>query len=78
VSIFDIVPFLITMLWRGTRLKSIEQGTATSVTVATSSEIKQGGYYADCLVAEETTSAKLDENNAALFDYCDEVTKQLQ
>jgi hypothetical protein len=78
MNYFQLIVPLISVLWRGQRFKSIEQGAATTVTVATAPEIKQGAYYADCLVAEETANAKLDEDNAALFDCCDEVTMKCQ
>lgn len=55
-------------------------GASTTVTCATlpSAQLNSGAYYSDCVVATESEAAKNEEDAAALFDYCDEVTKQFQ
>lgn len=57
--------------------KTLEQGAATTLTAATlpSNKLKNGGYYRDCVLAEEAESAKNMDDAKALFDYCNEVTK---
>lgn len=61
-------------------LKSPEEGASTSITVAAmpSTELKNGGYYKDCAEFEESDSAQNMEDAVALFDWCDEITKDYQ
>lgn len=73
--LFHAIPGMI----KGTfKFKSIEQGAATNVHVASISDIVNGAYYADCDIAEEYESAKNEEDAKALFEYCDEITKDFQ
>jgi NAD(P)-dependent dehydrogenase (short-subunit alcohol dehydrogenase family) len=58
-------------------LKTPEQGAATTVVVATTPELVNGAYYHNCQVDDPTESAKNDED-ATLFDYCDDVTEIYQ
>jgi retinol dehydrogenase-13 len=72
------------ILWIGLpddlRMKSVQAGASTTVTCAAlpSHELKVAGYYRDCDPYEEYDCAKNEEDMAALFDYCDEVTKMFQ
>lgn len=61
-------------------MKEPEEGAMTQVMVATlpESELKNGAYYADCKVTEETESARNMEDAKRLFEYCDKVTKSFQ
>jgi hypothetical protein len=61
-------------------MKSVQAGASTTVTCAAlpSHELKVAGYYRDCDPYEEYDCAKNEEDMAALFDYCDEVTKMFQ
>ena len=61
-------------------LKTPAQGASTTITVAAlpSNELKNGGYYKDCAEFEESASAQNMEDAQALFDWCDEVTKDFQ
>jgi len=79
----DLTIFLLGVLptlWKkGTvKLKTPEAGAATTVTVASLPSIVGGGYYDDCDVGVESESAKIEEDAKALFDYCDEITKEFQ
>ena len=70
------------LFWSGEslKIKSVEAGAATNVTVATLATDKfvNGAYYEDCELSQESESAKNEEDAKALFDYCDEVTKKYQ
>lgn len=61
-------------------MKTPAAGAGTTVTVATlpSDAFVNGGYYDDCEIGKESDSAKNEEDSKALFDYCDEVTKEFQ
>lgn len=61
-------------------IKTEEQGASTSITVAAlpSHLLSNGSYYKDCVVFEESESARNMEDAKALFDWCDEVTKDFQ
>lgn len=65
---------------RGVKLASSERGarTQTLCAVMPSEELVPGGYYADCLVAEEAESARNMDDAKRLYDYCDEVTRSFQ
>lgn len=60
--------------------KPISVGASTTITCATlpSDELVPGGYYSNCAIANENDAAKNEEDAAALFDLCDEITKKLQ
>lgn len=60
--------------------KTPSMGASTTVTCATlsSDDLVSGAYYSNCAVATESEAAKNIEDAAALFDYCDEVTKKFQ
>jgi len=58
--------------------KTPEQGASTTITVATTSDLVNGAYYKDCQVFPESESAKIETDAAALFDYCDQETKDFQ
>ena len=60
--------------------KTPQQGAATSVTCALLSddEIEAGAYYEDCQVGKEGDNAKFQEDAVAVFDYCEELTKDFQ
>lgn len=84
---FATVKFLLNQVWELARnstghmgMKSVEAGAATTVTCATlpAEELKNGGYYEDCDVTTESESAKNEEDAAALFDFCEEATKDYQ
>ena len=59
-------------------MKTVEQGAATTVTCALKPKVQNGAYYMDCEIAEEIENAKSDDDNAALFDFCDELTQDYQ
>ena len=61
-------------------MKRPEEGASTQVMVAILPEkdLKNGAYYADCKVSEETESARNMDDAQKLFDYCDEATKGFQ
>lgn len=77
MNIFELIPLVFSIMWRGLSMKTVEQGAATNVTCATLSNVENGAYYFDCEVAQEVPNSKLEEDNAALFDYCDDVTKKV-
>ena len=60
--------------------KTASMGASTTVTCATlpSDDLVSGAYYSNCAVAVETDAAKNEEDAAALFEYCDEVTRKFQ
>jgi NAD(P)-dependent dehydrogenase (short-subunit alcohol dehydrogenase family) len=60
--------------------KQTTAGASTTVTCATlpSAQLVPGAYYSNCDVAAENEAAKNDEDAAALFEYCEEVTKTFQ
>lgn len=79
MSWFDLLSAIFSLLRRGmTSFKSVEQGAATTVTCALKPEVQNGAYYMDCEVGKEIPNAKLDDDNAALFEFCDELTKDYQ
>ena len=51
---------------------------ATTVVVAATPQLTNGGYYEDCQKATESDHAKNAADAAALFEYCDQVTKEYQ
>lgn len=53
-------------------------GAATTVHCTTIDTLVNGGYYSNCQLAQESKAAKNEEDAAALFDYCDQVTKDFQ
>lgn len=57
-----------------------QAGAATTVTCATlpSEYLVAGAYYSNCTIGVENEAARNAEDAAALFDYCDEVTKKFQ
>lgn len=80
-SMWTMVRFLWAALTgHGTKLVSPEQGarTQTLCAVMPSEELIPGGYYADCVLAEEAESARNMEDAKRLYDYCDEVTRPVQ
>lgn len=64
----------------GFKMKTPEAGASTTVTAATlpADKFVQGGYYDNCEIGNESESAKNEEDAKALFDYCDELTKEFQ
>ena len=82
-GVFGTIWFLLTVLpdlmrTKALAMKSVAVGASTTVTAATTTALVNGAYYDDCEVAEETESAKNMEDAKALFDYCDEATKDYQ
>ena len=86
-GVWGMVKFMSSGIWElyknsngNMGMKSTEAGAATSVTCATLPEDKlvSGGYYEDCGVTTESESSKNEEDAKALFDFCDEATKQFQ
>lgn len=61
-------------------MKSVEAGASTTVTCATlpHDKLVNGGYYEDCGITTESESAKNVEDAKALFDFCEEATKEFQ
>ena len=61
-------------------MKEPEEGAATQVMVATlpESELVGGAYYADRVVTAEAESARNMEDARALYEYCDQATKEFQ
>jgi len=61
-------------------MKSVEAGASTTVTCATlpHDKLVNGGYYEDCGITAESESAKNVEDAKALFDFCEEATKEFQ
>jgi retinol dehydrogenase-13 len=80
MSIWDLARFFLIRLFQGVviQFKTVEQGAATTVLCATSPSIENGAYYSDCAVAESSDSAKDEANAAAVYEYCEEVTKAFQ
>ena len=58
--------------------KSTQQGAATTVLCAVTDNLQNGAYYADCAVKEPHTVANDPADAAALYDYCEELTKKFQ
>ena len=58
--------------------KNQEEGASTTVVVAATPQLTNGGYYEDCQKATESDHAKNAADAAALFEYCDQVTKEYQ
>ena len=68
-------------LWlSGRAIQTPEEGarTQTLLAVMPEEEVVQGAYYGDCVREEEAVVAKSMEDAKALFDYCDDVTKEFQ
>lgn len=85
IGFFAFIKFLFTQMPElqrngGVALKTPAVGASTTVTVATlpSDKFVNGGYYDDCEIGEETEAAKNEDDAKALFDYCDEATKDFQ
>jgi NAD(P)-dependent dehydrogenase (short-subunit alcohol dehydrogenase family) len=84
---FDLVkdfvldlPFIIATEGWWNPVKSAVEGASTTITAASlpSNVLVNGGFYKDCILSQESESAKNMDDAAILFDWCDEVTKLYQ
>ena len=68
------------MRLQGRVAQTPEQGarTQTMVAVLPSSKWVQGAYYGDCVLNDEAAAAKNMDDAKALYDYCDQVTREYQ
>lgn len=59
-------------------VKTPQQGAATTVTVASLSNLESGAYYKDSVVHVPSEAARNVDDAKALFDWCEQVTKEFQ
>ena len=87
-GVWGTIVFMATKFWElksnagsgGVTMKSPEVGASTTVTCATLPDDKlvNGGYYDDCEEVTPSESARNEDDTKALFDFCDEATKEFQ
>jgi NAD(P)-dependent dehydrogenase (short-subunit alcohol dehydrogenase family) len=77
-TLWQSICFLFRNLTAVERMKSPEQGAATSILVALTNELELGGYYTDCQLTAPHECATHSDDVDAIYEYCDKVTKQYQ
>jgi NAD(P)-dependent dehydrogenase (short-subunit alcohol dehydrogenase family) len=84
---FDVVkdyvldlPFIISTEGLWFPVKSAAQGASTTITAASlpTNQLVNGGLYKDCVLSQESVSAKNMDDATALFDWCEELTRHHQ